>query len=116
MPVVWMPNKTPSTKVSGFVAIMFSLEEVSRRPSDPSSSNPKNNVFWVHVRFLWCKTEQPKTKNLTATFFGNTSKKLHFGIFGRAILDCGTLTSLVKEKNSGRKYRTSFQFFARAKC
>ena len=41
----------------GFVVVMFSVGQIPRRPSDPSSSHPKNNVFAVHVRFLWQNTE-----------------------------------------------------------
>ena len=42
-----------SIKCSGFVAVMFDFGEISRRPSKPSSSHPKNNFFFgLRVMFL----------------------------------------------------------------
>ena len=45
-----------------FVAVMFRAEGIPCKPSDSSSSHPKNNVFWVHMRFFWHKSENLQTK------------------------------------------------------
>ena len=71
-------------------------------------------LFWIHVRFLWHKTEQLRTKNSEWYVSGTISKKLYFKIFGRAISNCHTQTSLLKETNPGRKYMTGLEFSQRA--
>ena len=61
--VFWMANKKKrSILFSRFVAVVFSVRKIPLRPSNPSSSHSKDNVFWVHVRFLWHKTEEAQTK------------------------------------------------------
>ena len=75
----WRSNRKLSITFSGFVAVVFSLGKVPRRPSDPSLSNPKKKVFGgphgaklnrlkeKNIRVLYCWQSIPK-KNFFSKF------------------------------------------------
>ena len=46
----------------------------------------------------------------SVTIFSKVSKKLYFEVFGRALSNCGTQTSLFKDKNPWKKYVIGFEF------
>ena len=93
------PNDTRSTEFSGFVAVMFSLGEIPRKPSDLSSSYLKNNVFSGPRAGSLAQNWIAEKKQLwSATFLVRCEKKLHFEIFSRTVLDCGTKMSLFNDK------------------
>ena len=71
--------KTSRIKCAKFLPVLFCLGEIPRRPSEPSISHPKNNVFWVHMGFLLHRTEQAAIKNFD--FFRKESKKTLFSNF-----------------------------------
>ena len=54
---VWMPNEKRSIEFSGFLAVMFSVGEISRGPATQVHPIHKTMLFWVHVQFLWHKSE-----------------------------------------------------------
>ena len=66
--------------------IVFNAGQISRRPSDQSSSHFKNHIFWVNMLFLWRKTEYQKTRNFRCYIFGEVSLNFHFKSFGPAVL------------------------------
>ena len=73
----------PTEKVaSSELWLLFLASEQSHvNPVKSSSSHLENNVFWVHMRFPWHKTDQQKTKNCQCYTFGKVSRKTSFRNF-----------------------------------
>ena len=65
-------------------------------PATQVHSIPKTTFFWVHVRFLWCKTDL--SQKIECIVFGKVFRKLYLKVFGPAILDCRTQKSFFKHK------------------
>ena len=111
-----IPNKECSINFPGFVTVTFSLRQSYIDPATQVHPLPQTMIFfWVHVRFLWHKTKQPKLRNSELYVFVEVSKRLLFRNFSRVILDCGTPTSLLKDEYRWKKCMTSFYLLQRPK-
>ena len=76
--VSWIPNKTCSMGFSGFVTVMFSVGEISRRPNEPSSSHLKNNVV-LGLRIIFpAPNWTARNKNFWVQRFSSSGQKTLF--------------------------------------
>ena len=117
--VFWILNKKWSIKFSGFGVVILGCREIPRRPSDPSSSHPKKNMFLLFTcSFSGIRLDGLyfKKKSFDCYIFRKVSKKTLFPTFlVKPFWIGGTQTFIFTEENPGRKHVIICEFCQRSK-
>ena len=98
---------------SGSVAVMFSVGEILRKPSVPSSSVSFQTqyLFVSMCSFSGTKLDRPEREKSGASSYFRYARNFNSKVLVRSFQIMAPKTSLFKEENPGREHMTVSEFF-----